>query len=84
MEQNPSWEADSSSPSQEIPQILCSQEVHYRIHKSSQTCPNPERYQYNPLSHFLEMYFSIIVPSMPRTSNSCVQLFNARCLINAM
>jgi hypothetical protein len=35
MKQNPSWEADSSSATLEIPCILCEPYVHYRIRKSS-------------------------------------------------
>jgi hypothetical protein len=31
-EQNPSWQANRSSASQEIPHILCNPKVHYRIH----------------------------------------------------
>jgi hypothetical protein len=47
MDQNPPWEADSSSASQEIFRILRKPYVHNRIHNSQSSVPTLK--QVNPL-----------------------------------
>ena len=69
--QSPSWKANRFSASQELPRILRSPKVHYRIYE----CPSPAPIlsQINsvhgppPLSHFLKIHLNIILSSTPDT-----------------
>ena len=69
MQTSPSWEANRSLASQEIPPILWNPKANYRIHKSTPQIPILS--QINPVhtpSHFLKNHFNIILQPMTRSS----------------
>jgi hypothetical protein len=74
MRQNPSWEADRFSASQEISRIVWNPEIQYRIYKSPQ--PVPILTQENPVHapRPSESHSNIILPSMPGSSKWSVSL----------
>ena len=70
MKQSSSWEANSSSDSQEIPHILWNPNVHFHIHKHLP--PVPILSLISPIHacifQFLKIYFNIYLQPMPTSS----------------
>ena len=70
LKQSPSWEADRFAANQEIPLILWNPKVYCCIHKWPPRVPilsqpNPV---HTPTSHFLKIYFNVILPSTPAST----------------
>jgi len=67
MEQSPSWEANWSAASQEIPRILWNPKVHHRTHKRKPPVPILSQLHpvHTPTSHFPKIHPNIILPSTP-------------------
>ena len=72
MEQRPSWEASRSWATVEIPLILWSTKVRYRIHKNPPPVPSLSLIDAVPCpsSDFSKFNFNIILPSTPGSSES--------------
>ena len=75
-EQNPSWEANRFSASQEIPRTLWNPKVHHRIHKRSPPAPILSQIDpvHTPTSHFLQIHLNIVIPSTPGSTKRSLSL----------
>ena len=62
MQQNPSWEANISSDTQNFPRILWNPKVHHRIQKSSPPLPTLSHIDlvYAPQCNLSMIHFTII------------------------
>jgi hypothetical protein len=69
MEQSPSWEANRFAASQEIPRILWSPKVHYRIHKCPPPVPILSQLDpvHIPTSYILKIHLNIFIPGLFRS-----------------
>jgi hypothetical protein len=63
-----SWQANVTSASQEITQILWNPKIYYRIYKSPRPVPilNHSKLIRSFPSNILEIHFNIISPSIPK------------------
>jgi hypothetical protein len=70
MEHSPAWEANSHSATQEVSRLLWNPKVHYLIHTILPLVPVPSQINlvHTLQPHFPEIHFSIIFPSIPRSS----------------
>jgi hypothetical protein len=76
MEQSPSWEANWSAASQQIPRILWNPKVHHRTHKRTPPVPILSQLHpvHTPTSHFPKIHSNIILPPMPGSRQWCPSL----------
>ena len=74
VQQSPSWEANSSSASQEIPRILWNTKVHYRIHRTLSLSWAWAIHFMLPHPTFLKIHFNIVLLSTRRSVKLSVSL----------